>query len=92
MRPQLAIDPSLPSRFRHPVKSAPSAMFSFSNSSRALANNVCDGKECLPADSVAWVEHLPLPRPLGELSLGQKVLCYDRVGDCMRHVEVRYIF
>jgi len=46
------------------------------------------GGDCLPADAVAWVENRPLPQSLSEIQRGQKVLCYDHIGQSARYVAV----
>lgn len=43
--------------------------------------HVCqEGGDCLPETAVAWVDNCPVPRPLLDLSAGERILCYDNVG------------
>jgi len=46
----------------------------------------CD--DCLRPDCVAWLEGNPLPQPLGELKVGQRVLCHDHLTHGMKYAEI----
>jgi len=52
----------------------------------------CSEGDCLPLDALVWVEGETLPRPLGKLAIGDRVLCYDRLAGSMKHaglIDVR---
>ncbi|CAK0819265.1 unnamed protein product, partial [Prorocentrum cordatum] len=50
------------------------------------ARGACGGADCLPREAVVWVEGQDAPRQLQQLQEGQKVLCYDSLGDCVDYV------
>lgn len=47
-----------------------------------------DGGDCLPATAVAWIDKDPVPRPLHDLSAGERILCYDNVGAKLTYANV----
>lgn len=49
----------------------------------------CQGDgDCLPAEACVWVDHHMDPQPLHSLHAGDRVLCYDNLLQCVKHVEV----
>jgi len=49
----------------------------------------CQGNgDCLPAEALVWVDHHMDPQPLHTLKAGQRVLCYDNLLQCVKHVQV----
>eukprot|EP00747_Dinoflagellata_sp_TGD_P026758 gnl/TRDRNA2_/TRDRNA2_132160_c0_seq1.p1 gnl/TRDRNA2_/TRDRNA2_132160_c0~~gnl/TRDRNA2_/TRDRNA2_132160_c0_seq1.p1 ORF type:complete len:745 (+),score=74.99 gnl/TRDRNA2_/TRDRNA2_132160_c0_seq1:18-2252(+) len=46
------------------------------------------GADCLPGDATVRVENKVESVPLRQVKKGQRILCHDHVGDCLRYVEV----
>jgi len=46
------------------------------------------GGDCLPPDAKVWVEGDTRPRLLSQLKLGERILCYDRLSDSLKHSEI----
>ncbi|CAK0812285.1 unnamed protein product [Prorocentrum cordatum] len=51
----------------------------------------CGKVDCLPREAVVWVEGEEVPRELQQLREGQRVLCYDSLGDCVDYVSVEHL-
>lgn len=53
--------------------------------------DVCATKksgECLPRSAVVWVDGKSLPEAVGNIAVGQRVLCYDHIARVPKYVEV----
>mmetsp|Transcript_86929 Transcript_86929/g.219300 ORF Transcript_86929/g.219300 Transcript_86929/m.219300 type:complete len:973 (-) Transcript_86929:222-3140(-) len=58
------------------------------DTSSSQAARVCEGGDCLPVDTLVWLEGEARPRALGEVTLGHRVLCFDRLGGSLKHAAV----
>eukprot|EP00443_Scrippsiella_acuminata_P048913 CAMPEP_0115190312 /NCGR_PEP_ID=MMETSP0270-20121206/11961_1 /TAXON_ID=71861 /ORGANISM="Scrippsiella trochoidea, Strain CCMP3099" /LENGTH=823 /DNA_ID=CAMNT_0002603521 /DNA_START=87 /DNA_END=2558 /DNA_ORIENTATION=+ len=47
-----------------------------------------DSGDCLPPDAVLWLEDEPEPVKVGQVKIGQRVLCYDHVAHGLKYSEV----
>mmetsp|Transcript_33890 Transcript_33890/g.79248 ORF Transcript_33890/g.79248 Transcript_33890/m.79248 type:complete len:782 (+) Transcript_33890:101-2446(+) len=66
------------------VRSAPAALHT-----GPVMSQMRRSGECLPPDSVVWVEGHPMPRPVCTVRSGEKVLCHDTLSLVPKFVEVR---
>jgi len=46
---------------------------------------------CLSTQASVWVEGEPLPRQLGQIRPGDRILCYDRLGGHLKHAIVSQV-
>eukprot|EP00929_Paragymnodinium_shiwhaense_P044686 TRINITY_DN22909_c0_g1_i2.p1 TRINITY_DN22909_c0_g1~~TRINITY_DN22909_c0_g1_i2.p1 ORF type:complete len:1039 (+),score=225.49 TRINITY_DN22909_c0_g1_i2:121-3237(+) len=49
---------------------------------------VCPGNDCLPPSALVMVENESVPRRLRDVKPGERVLCFDNVGDGMKYARV----
>jgi len=48
----------------------------------------CEGVDCLPPTALVWLEGETLPKPLGDISPGQNIMCFDRLSGHVKHAAV----
>eukprot|EP00927_Polykrikos_kofoidii_P027003 TRINITY_DN23917_c0_g1_i1.p1 TRINITY_DN23917_c0_g1~~TRINITY_DN23917_c0_g1_i1.p1 ORF type:complete len:745 (-),score=110.02 TRINITY_DN23917_c0_g1_i1:154-2364(-) len=51
-------------------------------------SSFCQGADCLPPESLAWIEGYALPQPVEHLVPGQRVLCFDHLGGHLKYAAV----
>eukprot|EP00747_Dinoflagellata_sp_TGD_P149449 gnl/TRDRNA2_/TRDRNA2_177012_c0_seq9.p1 gnl/TRDRNA2_/TRDRNA2_177012_c0~~gnl/TRDRNA2_/TRDRNA2_177012_c0_seq9.p1 ORF type:complete len:714 (+),score=50.79 gnl/TRDRNA2_/TRDRNA2_177012_c0_seq9:311-2143(+) len=66
------------------ITDSQSASFSPGHSSRL---DDCECGDCLPADTLVWVEGSPMPEPLHSVSPGKRLLCYDILGESLKYAS-----
>jgi len=48
----------------------------------------CPGGDCLPSDSIVWLEGAAKSVPLTEVAIGNRILCLDSLTNQLKYVEV----
>jgi len=80
-----------------PVVQAPSSCFSApavicdSNAqdcSLGASVGSCVDGNCLPPDAMVWLECKQQPTPAQDLAAGDRVLCFDRLGQSLKHASI----
>jgi len=61
-------------------------------STELLANEFpdacCETGDCLPSDSLVWIDGFSAPRCLSTVLVGQKVLCYDSLSSSLKYASI----
>jgi len=52
---------------------------------------LCEAGDCLPSDTLVWIENESIARTLGSVSAEEKVLCYDNVAGMMKYCPLESI-
>eukprot|EP00927_Polykrikos_kofoidii_P039746 TRINITY_DN34070_c0_g1_i1.p1 TRINITY_DN34070_c0_g1~~TRINITY_DN34070_c0_g1_i1.p1 ORF type:complete len:744 (-),score=98.37 TRINITY_DN34070_c0_g1_i1:169-2400(-) len=69
------------------VRSAPAVVHDTCTTA-GLAGGERSAGKCLPPEVLVWVEGHPVPRAVGTVSVGERVLCFDNLANGLRYVEV----
>eukprot|EP00747_Dinoflagellata_sp_TGD_P154617 gnl/TRDRNA2_/TRDRNA2_177512_c0_seq1.p1 gnl/TRDRNA2_/TRDRNA2_177512_c0~~gnl/TRDRNA2_/TRDRNA2_177512_c0_seq1.p1 ORF type:complete len:853 (-),score=116.01 gnl/TRDRNA2_/TRDRNA2_177512_c0_seq1:596-3154(-) len=81
-----------PSHFPGSPRSAPGSIHleGYRKCDATASQTMCcpGGGDCLPLTSRAWVAGDAMPRFVGDLKPGERVLCFDRLGKNMKHATI----
>jgi hypothetical protein len=69
-----------------PVRTGPK-LTERSEAEVSLISSACLG-DCLPADSLLWVDGFSTVRRLDSITEGQRILCYDSYACCLKYTSV----